>query len=314
MGQDITEKKLMEEALNERNREVINGLANLKRTQVQLVQQEKLAGIGQLAAGVAHEINNPLGFVLSNFDSLKKYLTKITEVFQKYGELKNQVLESDAQNLKELVQQLVIFEKQKKIAYIFEDLEPIIQESDDGLNRLGEIVKALKLFSRVDKNSEQECYDLNAGIKSTLIIARNEIKYVADIEVELGELPVIQASAGKINQVLLNIIINAAHAIKEKQMDDLGLVKISSCHDDGFVYCSIQDNGIGMTAETMKNIFEAFFTTKKSGHGTGLGLSISYDIVVNKHCGDISVISEKGIGTTFMIKLPLAACSMQKSK
>ena len=311
MGQDITEKKLMEETLEKQSAEIRDALANLKQTQVQLVQQEKLAGIGQLAAGVAHEINNPLGFILSNFDSLKKYLIKITDVFHKYSELKNRVLESDTQNLKELAQQLVIFEKQKKIAYIFEDLEPIIQESDDGLRRLGDIVKALKLFSRVDKSSELEYYDLNAGIKNTLIIAKNEIKYVAEIEVNLGELPEIQASAGQINQVLLNMIINAAYAIKEKQMDKLGIVKITSYHKDQFVYCCIQDNGLGMTEETIQKIFTAFFTTKPSGQGTGLGLSISYDIVVNKHCGDISVSSEKGIGTTFTIKLPLNAHSLQ---
>lgn len=307
MIRDITDKKLMEETLEKRNAEIQDALANLKQAQMQLVQQEKLAGIGQLAAGVAHEINNPLGFVLSNFDSLKQYLTKITDVFDKYREFKNRVLESDTQTLKELAQQLVVFEKQKKIAYIFEDLEPIIQESDDGLKRLGDIVKALKLFSRVDKSSEFECYDLNTGIKNTLIIAKNEMRYVAEIEVELGQLPEIQASAGQINQVLLNIIINAAHAIKEKQMNKLGMVRITSYHDDQFVYCSIQDNGLGMTEGTLKSIFNAFFTTKPSGQGTGLGLSISYDIVVNKHCGDISVFSEKGIGTTFTIKLPLAA-------
>ena len=309
---DITEQKKAEQTLEKRNTEIKTALANLKQTQMQLVQQEKLAGIGQLAAGVAHEINNPLGFVLSNFDSLKKYLVKITDVFHKYSELKNRVLESDTQVLKELAQQLVVFEKQKKIAYIFEDLEPIIQESDDGLKRLGDIVKALKLFSRVDKNSEFECYDLNVGIKNTLIIGRNEIKYVAEMELELGEIPEIQASAGQINQVLLNIIINAAHGIKEKQMGKLGMIRITSRHDDQFVYCSIQDNGIGMTAETIKNIFTAFFTTKPSGQGTGLGLSISYDIVVNKHRGDISVSSEKGIGTTFTIKLPIASSCKHK--
>jgi len=306
MGQDITEKKLMEKTIEKRNVEIEDVLANLKQTQMQLVQQEKLAGIGQLAAGVAHELNNPLGFVMSNFDSLKKYLTKITDVFHKYRELKDRVLEADTQSLKELVQSIVVFEKQKKIAYIFEDLESIIHESDDGLKRLGEIVKALKLFSRVDKGSEFECYDLNSGIKNTLIIAKNEIKYVAEIKLDLGEIPEIQASSGQINQVLLNIIINAAHGIKEKQMDKLGMIKITSYHKDQFVYCSIEDNGIGMTAETREKIFNAFFTTKPRGQGTGLGLSISYDIVINKHCGDISVISEKGLGTTFIIKLPLA--------
>jgi two-component system NtrC family sensor kinase len=305
MIRDITDKKLMEETLKKRNVEIKEALANLEQTQMHLVEQEKLAGIGQLAAGVAHEINNPLGFVLSNFDSLKQYLTKITDVYNKYRDLKIRVLDSDVQELKELAEQIIIFEKQKKIAYIFEDLGPIIQESDDGLKRLSEIVKALKLFSRVDKSSEFENYDLNTGIRNTLIIAKNEIKYVAEIELDLRELPEIQASSGQINQVLLNIIINAAYAIKEKQSDKMGMIKIASNHDDQFVYCSIKDNGLGMSEETLKNIFNAFFTTKPIGEGTGLGLSISYDIIVNKHCGDISVTSEKGIGTTFIIKLPL---------
>ncbi|MDF2564111.1 MAG: sensor signal transduction histidine kinase [Massilibacillus sp.] len=305
VGQDITDKKLMEETLGKRNAEIKDALDNLEQTQIQLVQQEKMAGIGQLAAGVAHEINNPLGFVLSNFDCLKQYVINITEIVNQYRELKDRALESEVQNLKEMAEQLVDMEKKKKIDYIFEDLDPLMQESDEGLKRLSGIVKALKSFSRVDQGSEFESYDLNAGIKNTLIVAKNEIKYVAEIEVELGELPHIQALAGQINQVLLNIILNAAYAIKEKKMDKLGRVKITSYHDNQFAYCLIQDNGIGMSEETAKNIFNAFFTTKPVGEGTGLGLSISYDIIVNKHHGNISVISEKGTGTTFTIKLPL---------
>jgi PAS domain S-box-containing protein len=305
IAQDITDKKLMEEVLQKRNSEIKEALDILEQTQLQLVEHEKLAGIGQLAAGVAHEINNPLGFVLSNFDCLKQYLIRITEVFKKYRELKNGALESEFHSLKETAEQLAALEKEKKIDYVFEDLGPIIQESDDGLKRLSDIVKALKLFSRVDRGSEFENYDLNTGIKNTLIVAKNEIKYVAEIQVELAELPELQASSGQINQVLLNIIINAAHAIKEKQMDKLGIIKITSYHDNQFAYCSIQDNGIGMSKEISKKIFNAFYTTKPIGQGTGLGLSISYDIIANKHHGDISFISEKGVGTTFTIKLPL---------
>ncbi|GMA98909.1 PAS domain S-box protein [Pelosinus sp. IPA-1] len=305
IAQDITEKKLMDEVLQRRNTEIKEALDSLEQTQLQLVEHEKLAGIGQLAAGVAHEINNPLGFVLSNFDCLKQYLIKITEVFKKYRELKNGALESEINSLREIAEQLIVLEKKNKIDYIFRDLEPVIQESDEGLKRLSDIVKALKLFSRVDRGSEFENYDLNTGIKNTLIIARNEIKYVAEIQIDLGELPELQASSGQINQVLLNMIINAAYAIKEKKMDKLGMVKITSYHDNQFAYCSIQDNGIGMSEEISKNIFNAFYTTKPIGEGTGLGLSISYDIIVNKHHGGISVISEKGVGTTFTIKLPL---------
>lgn len=302
--QDITEKKLIEETLLNQHVEIEEALKKIEMTHIQLVQQEKLAGIGQLAAGVAHEINNPVGFVASNFNTLQKYIANITEMFAKYQELKSMIMASTLSELKELAEQISAMEKKKKIEYVLSDVQDIMKESDEGLNRIKDIVKALKLFSRVDKGSEFEMYDLNNGIQNTLIIAKNEVKYIAEIVLDLKEIPLFPASAGHINQVLLNIVVNGAHAIAARKSDKLGLIKVSSYHDGQYAYCVIEDNGIGMSQETARRIFDPFFTTKPMGQGTGLGLSISHDIVVNKHKGEILVKSHEGVGTAFTVKLP----------
>lgn len=303
--QDITERKETAKTLHTQNIEIQETLRKLQQTQSQLVQQEKMAGIGQLAAGVAHEINNPLGFVSSNFETLQKYVSRLLEMINAYEELHKRVLEEKIPSLHERAEQLSTLSKQKKLQYILDDLEPIFKETADGLTRVGNIVKALRLFSRVDQQGRFEEYNLNEGIRSTLIVARNEIKYVAEVKDTLAEIPAIMAVGGQVNQVLLNIIVNAAHAIKAKDVDSLGLITISTCADDQFVYCSIVDTGTGIPEEIRKDIFNPFFTTKPAGQGTGLGLSISYDIIVNKHHGDILLESEVGAGTTFIIKLPL---------
>jgi PAS domain S-box-containing protein len=312
--QDITEEKKIKETLQCQNLQIKEALNRLEQAQLQLVQQEKLAGIGQLAAGVAHEINNPLGFVFSNFDMLKKYMKRLLGILNAYRALKGGV-EGNLENLQiiERLQQIFEKEKEQKLDFLLEDLEGIIEESGDGLNRIADIVKALRLFARADKNELEE-YDLNQGIKNTLVMARNEIKYVAAVQEELQALPLIPAMAGQINQVLLNLIVNAVHAIKEKGIGALGNITVKSYQDGPSVCCVIQDDGIGMTEETINKIFMPFFTTKPTGQGTGLGLSISYDIIVNKHYGEISVTSEKGVGTTFMLKLPLERPADRKNQ
>ena len=172
------------------------------------------------------------------------------------------------------------------------------------MTRVGDIVKALRMFSRIDKQGAREDYDLNEGVRNSLIVARNEIKYIAEIREELAEIPLVSAIGGQINQVLLNLILNAAYAIKEKGLPELGLITVRTYLTDGTVCCSIQDNGKGIPAEIQKDIFNPFFTTKPVGQGTGLGLSISYDIIVNKHQGKINFSSIEGEGTTFFIQLP----------
>jgi signal transduction histidine kinase len=279
----------------EEHRKLYVANERLRVTQAQLVQKEKMAGIGQLAAGVAHEINNPLGFILSNFETLEEYISFIRELMEKYDAL---AITDEAINK---------FKQSHDYDFIVNDIYEIIEDTSAGLNRVKEIIKSLRSFSRIDAFKEFVKYNVNEGIEETLIIAKNEYKYVATIEKNLGDIPDIEAYAGEINQVILNIIINAVHAIKSNEDNiDHGLIKIKTeLVNDEYVLLSITDNGCGMDKETKSKIFDPFFTTKDVGVGTGLGLSITYDIIANKHNGTLQVESYKDVGTTISIGLPL---------
>lgn len=309
-NQDITEQKEIETALQRKTSEIQETLQMLQQTQAHLIQQEKMAGIGLLAAGVAHEINNPLSFILSNFDTLREYVQRMSESIAAYRALARGVQTDANSSLRGLVDSIDILEKNNRLDHIMKDLSTIIEDTGDGLTRVGSIVRALRFFSRVDHNDNFEKYDLNAGIRNTLLIVRNEVRYVAEIREELGDIPLIEAAGGMVNQVLLNIILNAAQALKAKYVDpsSTGVIKIRSFCDDDFAYCSVEDNGPGIPEEIHRDIFSPFFTTKPVGQGTGLGLSISYDIVVNKHGGELVLSSEEGVGSTFVIKLPIRQC------
>lgn len=276
----------------------------LKNLGSQLMQNEKMANIGYLAAGVAHEINNPLGFVSSNFDTLKKYMQLITDIIEKYKEIYNdskinaETKEYIASKIKEII-------TESDLEFIFQDFDDLFYDTKEGISRISTIVKGLRNFSHKANQDNFEEYNLNSGVKDTLIICKNEIKYSAKIEEDLGDVPVIKAIPGNINEVLLNLIINASQAIKAKQEAELGLIKISTRADDAFIYCEISDTGTGIAKENLENIFKPFFTTKPVGVGTGLGLSISYEIINNIHHGEISLTSTIGVGTKFTIKLPI---------
>jgi two-component system NtrC family sensor kinase len=304
-NQDVTEQKETQRALEERNAELGEALQKLRETQAHLIQHEKMAGVGQLAAGVAHEINNPLSFVVSNFDTLQKYVGRVAEMVAAYRELNARVREEATASLRDLADKIEALERKTKLDYILGDLKPLFAETGEGVGRVANIVKALLLFSRADHQEVFGEYDLNAGIRNTLIVARNELKYAAVVEEELGELPPIEAVGGRVNQVLLNILLNAAQAIASKQAGTPGVIRIRSWRDRDSVFCSIEDNGPGIPEEIHKDIFNPFFTTKPVGQGTGLGLSISYDIVVNGHNGSITVDSAAGSGAKFTIRLPI---------
>jgi len=274
------------------NKQLIETNEQLKRAQTRLIQQEKLASIGQLAAGVAHELNNPIGFVSSNFNTLKKYFNILADYLEYLKTFPSP-------------ESIIEYEKSKKIGYILEDITDLFSDSTEGVERITTIVQNLRRFSRVDFEHEIEPYDVNEGIKNTLVVARNEIKYVAEVILNLTDIPEIEAIGGEINQVFLNILVNAAQAIQSQQRKERATIKITTQHKDNKVVCEIEDDGPGIPKHIQSRIFDPFFTTKEVGKGTGLGLNISYDIIVNKHCGELIVDSYPGKGAKFIISLPL---------
>jgi PAS domain S-box-containing protein len=287
---------------HKKNVELIDSLLSVRNAQPKLIQQEKLASIGQLAAGIAHELNNPIGFISSNFTSLRSYLHAIKEYIvvceQSLG------LYTGQNSISKIGSRIRKFRDEKKLDYILGDIENLVKESMEGVYRITEIVTSLRNFSRTDNETKIESYDINEALESTLVVAKNEIKYVADVEKELSVVPRIECIGSEINQVLLNILINAAQAIESQGRSDRGLIRIKTYADPENLYCQISDDGPGIPRNIVNRIFDPFFTTKDAGEGTGLGLNISYDIVVHKHNGELTVQSEEGKGTTFTMKLP----------
>lgn len=303
--EDITEKKRISRSLEEKNTELQNALENLHKVQSQLIQKEKMASIGQLAAGIAHEINNPLGFVMSDFDTLQGYAKKIKVLLSKYEDFAGRCINLPKNDLRVEINSVHDYKVQNKMDWVIDDLNELLKDSNDGLDRVKKIVNALRMFAGIDQFNEISDYDLNAGIKTTLQIIRNKIKDYADIHEEYNPLPEIMAAGVEINQVILNLILNAEYAVKVNQNIRTGIIHLKTYHDDNDVYFEITDNGIGIEEEQINRIFEPFYTTKPVGEGTGLGLSLSYDIIVKKYKGDISVTSKPGVGTRFTVKLPV---------
>ncbi|EMD5194664.1 CBS domain-containing protein [Pseudomonas aeruginosa] len=255
--------KAMEARIAQRNRVLRKALVDLKESQAQLVQSEKMASLGQMVAGVAHELNTPLGYVGNNLA----------------------LQAADAVRREAAVEQLR------------EDLRQLFVDTRYGLGQIGELVSGLKDFARLDRAFSEEV-DLNDCVRNAVLIARTAIKDKAEISSQLGELPLIACAPSQINQVLLNLLTNAAQA-----MERFGRILLKSWADERQVFLSVQDNGKGMPAEVLGRIFDPFFTTKPVGQGTGLGLSISYKII-QQHGGTIRVASEPGRGTRFLISLP----------
>lgn len=272
-------------------------VARVERTQSQLLQSEKMAAVGQLAAGVAHEINNPVGFVSSNLGSLASYVNRLFELLAAYEQLER-ALPGDHPARQAVAQA----REAAEIDYLREDIPDLLRESMEGLARVKHIVNDLKDFSRADEGEWQET-DLNRGLESTLNVVWNEIKYKAQVVRELGELPKVRCIPAQINQVFMNLLVNAAQAI-----DSMGTITLRSGAGERAVWVEIADTGKGMPAEVMARIFEPFYTTKPVGKGTGLGLSISADIV-KRHRGTLTVRSRPGEGTCFRLELPLGAAA-----
>ncbi len=292
MVRDITERKQARQELNKRYEDLKSANKNLKAAQSQLLQSEKMASIGQLAAGVAHEINNPVGYINSNITTLEQYLHDLFKVIDAYEQLAINTQDNDD------LAHVKAVKEEVELEYLKADILDLIGESQEGVLRVKQIVQDLKDFSHVDE-SEWQWADLQKGLDSTLNVAQNEIKYKAEVVKEYGDIPQIECMASQINQVFMNLLVNAAHAIEER-----GTITVRTYQENEGVVVAISDTGKGMPEEVKARIFEPFYTTKEIGKGTGLGLSLSYGII-EKHGGRIDVDSVVGKGTTFTLWLPV---------
>jgi len=277
----------------------IEDITERKQIEQMLIQSEKMASLGTIAAGVAHEINNPMGYITSNLKVLEKYRIKLSEYCNKIHSVLNNYFLSETEDKKKLAENIKKINNEMNISYVLEDISEAISESTDGAKKVRKIVMDLKDFSRPDK-SKMETSDINEGIQKSLNVIWNELKYKAEVIKELGDIPPIKCDIQKLNQVFVNILINAVQAIEKK-----GKIRIKTFTSNNSVVIKISDTGKGISKNDKDKIFDAFYTTKEPGKGTGLGLAISYRII-EEHNGTIDVESEPGKGTTFTIKLPLA--------
>ena len=294
MEREIEEHKLTQAALEGEKEEQKVLIRQLEDAHGQLLQSEKLASIGQLAAGVAHEINNPICFVNSNLGTLKDYAAKLLDVLAFY-ESCDPRLQTDP----EIAARLQQARRAADIDFLREDMAPLIEESLEGTERVRVIVQDLRDFSRAGE-SVREWTNLHGCIDSTLNVVRNEIKYKADVVRDYGELPLVECLPSQLNQVFMNLLVNAAQAIATH-----GTITIRTYVDGDTVRVAISDTGAGIAPEIRARIFDPFFTTKPVGKGTGLGLSLCYGIV-ERHAGRIEVDSAPGCGSTFTVVLPVS--------
>lgn len=292
------EDRVMErtQALQQKNEQLVQANQEIKNTQAKLLHSEKMASVGVLAAGVAHEINNPIGFVLSNIKTLEEYLKTYQTLLAAYEKLE---AVEDPEKRKAMLAKIRAYAEAQDLEFIQDDIGELLSDSIEGTERVRDIVQGLKSFSHVDKTDAFALCDLNESIESTLKMANNELKYHCTVHKELQPLPKTQCRAGQINQVLLNLIMNAGQAIEGS-----GEITVRSAQIDDHIEISVTDTGKGIPADVIEKLFDPFFTTKPVGEGTGLGLAISYGIVKD-HNGEIVVESTPGEGSCFTLRLPV---------
>lgn len=297
MEEDIRARKQAEAELSRRCAELSELNTAMSAMQTQLIQTEKLASLGQLAAGVAHEINTPIGFVLSNLGSLEKYLGDLSAGLNAYEAATSSVAE-------DLARTLQAARKKYDLDYIREDAPSLIAESCDGVKRVSKIVQSLRDFSQLDNQEHWQEFDLNQGIETALKRVAEELPVTAQVEKNFGDLPQIECLPEQVIQVFRNLLKNALQAVSGKEA---GVVRIHTrLNDRDQVLVDIEDNGCGMSADTVKKVFDPFFTTRPVGSGAGLGLSLSYGIVKN-HGGEIEVASVENRGSRFRVTIPVTA-------
>ncbi|MCW0452607.1 Adaptive-response sensory-kinase SasA [Xanthomonas sacchari] len=291
--QGIEGQQDYEQELQQRHAELRQAYLRLNGAQEKLLQSEKMASIGQLAAGVAHEINNPIGYVHSNLGSLQEYLRSLFTLIEAYERALR------APDPKALIPEIDDIRNRFDIDFISRDLPQLMAESREGIERVTRIVRDLKDFSYSGREESWKLVDLHLGLESTINIIWNELKYKVTLERHYGNLPLVECLPSELNQVYMNLLLNAGQAIGER-----GTIVVSTGQDGEEVWIEFKDSGAGIAADLLQRIFDPFFTTKPVGSGTGLGLSISYGIV-NKHHGRIDVSSVVGEGSTFRIVIPV---------
>jgi two-component system, NtrC family, sensor kinase len=284
--------RIYKDHLESQNIELAESKTELERLQAQLVHTGKMASLGQLAAGIAHELNNPAGFIYGNMDLLGDYLAQLQSLLSVYDRV---VLPADAQESVNSLKTEIRYEK------LVDDLDSILADCREGAERICDVVKNLRLFSRLDE-AEIKKVDVHSGIDSTVrLLSRYFTGGQVTLRREYGDLPPIHCYAGQLNQVWMNLLVNAAQAVP-----DYGEVSISTRLEEDSVVVDIGDTGAGIPEHQLSRIFDPFFTTKPVGEGTGLGLSISYGII-ERHGGTIAVVSEIGKGTIFTVRIPIRA-------
>lgn len=295
--------------LHQKNYQLEETNKDLKEAQVQLLQAEKMASVGQLAAGVAHEINNPVGFVSSNISTLSEYVATYQLIF---SQIKRVLEQDDEEKRKAATQELENILAKQDIDFINEDISDLLKDSTEGLHRVAEIVKGLKLFSRVDTD-DMHLHNINDCVRTTLAMVNNQLKYTCSVETHLGNVPDVLMNVGKISQVITNLLINAGQAIESTKKQ--GTIIITTCTVGDNLELRVEDSGCGIPPSHLDKLFNPFFTTKPEGQGTGLGLSISIGIA-HEHGGELFATSKEGEGSCFTLSLPLAReddCSVEQS-
>jgi two-component system, NtrC family, sensor kinase len=299
---EVDKRREIEKQLRRSKSELQNTIKQLQKTQAQIIQSEKMASIGQLAAGVAHEINNPVAFVSSNLNTMAQYQTQLADILRKSMEVVNalnnggksgqlpEALSAASVEVQELAEEM-------DLEFLYEDFPQLIEESLEGAVRIRKIVSDLKDFAHPGEQ-ERTAADINQGLETTINIVWNEIKYKAELVRDYGDIPPVISYPQQINQVFMNLLVNAAQAIKKD-----GEIVVKTRHVDDHVIVQISDNGCGIPEDIKPKIFDPFFTTKEIGKGTGLGLNMAYNII-KRHNGSIEVASSADSGTTFTIILP----------
>jgi PAS domain S-box-containing protein len=280
-------------------------LTEKRLEEVKRIHGMKLEAIGQLSAGIAHEINTPMQFIGTNLAFLQEASEDLLRLLDRYREFREQAaaVESSRESCRELAE----LEEQIDVEYLKDEMPKAFSQTQGGVGRVTEMIQGLKGFAHADHADQKRQIDINTIIRNTLVVSRNEYKDIAGIETDLAALPDIKVHPGDIGQVILNLVVNAAHAIAARSKEEAGLtgcIRISSRLDENEVVIAVEDNGKGIADEFKNRVFDPFFTTKEVGQGSGQGLSISRNIIHDKHGGKLYFETMPGKGTTFFIRLP----------